>query len=91
MERFFFFKRFRVRTEPTHSEELARRNFVVVGGVGFFFFFFFFGGGWGWGGGVGGGSSHTSDLKFGTPVATLPGAWCYSVSAGTGWPGVSIP
>ena len=36
------------------------------------------------------GSSHTSDLKIGTPVATLPGAWRYSVSAGTGWPGVSI-
>ena len=36
------------------------------------------------------GSSHTSDLKIGTPVATLPGAWCYRVSAGTGWPGVSI-
>ena len=36
------------------------------------------------------GSSHTSDLKIGTPVATLPGAWCYRASAGTGWPGVSI-
>ena len=36
------------------------------------------------------GSSHTSDLKMGTPVATLPGAWRYSVSAGTGRPGVSI-
>ena len=36
------------------------------------------------------GSSHTSDLQIGTPVATLPGAWCYRVSAGTGWPGVSI-
>ena len=23
-------------------------------------------------------------------VATLPGAWSYSVSAGTGWPGVGI-
>ena len=31
------------------------------------------------------GSSHTSDFKIGTPVATLPG-----VNAGTGWPGVSI-
>ena len=30
------------------------------------------------------GSSHTSDLKIGTPVATLPGAWDYRVSAGTG-------
>ena len=36
------------------------------------------------------GSSHTSDLKIGTPVATLPGAWCYRVSAGTGQPSVSI-
>ena len=36
------------------------------------------------------GSSHTSDLKIGTPVATLPGAWRYSISAGTGRPGVSI-
>ena len=35
-------------------------------------------------------SSHTSDLKIGTPVATLPGAWCYRVSTGTGQPGVSI-
>ena len=36
------------------------------------------------------GSSHTSDLKIGTPVATLPGAWRYRVSAGTGQPGVSV-
>ena len=36
------------------------------------------------------GLSHTSDLKIGTPVATLPGAWCYRVSAGTGRPGVRI-
>ena len=36
------------------------------------------------------GSGHTSDLKIGTPVATLPGAWRYRVSAGTGWPGVSV-
>ena len=36
------------------------------------------------------GSSHTSDLKIDTPVATLQGAWRYRVSAGTGWPGVSI-
>ena len=35
-------------------------------------------------------SSHTSDLKIGTPVATLPGAWHYRVSAGTGRHGVSI-
>ena len=36
------------------------------------------------------GSGHTSDLKIGTPVATLPGTWRYRVRAGTGWPGVSI-
>ena len=36
------------------------------------------------------GPSHTSDLKIGTPVATLPGAWRYRVSDGTGWPGVNI-
>ena len=36
------------------------------------------------------GWSHTSDLKLGTPVATLLGAWCYRVSAGSGRPGVSI-
>ena len=36
------------------------------------------------------GSSHTSDSKIGTPVATLPGAWRYRVSTGTGQPGVSI-
>ena len=30
------------------------------------------------------GSSHTSDSKIGTPVVTLPGAWRYRVSAGTG-------
>ena len=36
------------------------------------------------------GSSHTSDLKMGTPVGTLPGAWCCRVSAGTDWPGVCI-
>ena len=35
-------------------------------------------------------SSHTSDLNIGTPVATLPGAWRYRVSAGTRRPGVSI-
>ena len=32
-------------------------------------------------------SSHTSDLKIGTQVATLPSV---IGSAGTGWPGVSI-
>ena len=26
-------------------------------------------------------------LKIGFPVATLPGAWRYRVSTGTGWPG----
>ena len=36
------------------------------------------------------GSSHTSDSKNGSPVATLPGAWHYRVSAGTCRPGVSI-
>ena len=36
------------------------------------------------------GSSHTSDFKTGTLVATLPGAWHYRLSAGTGRPGVSI-
>ena len=36
------------------------------------------------------GSSHTSDLKIGSPVATLPGAWCYRVSTGTSLLGVSI-
>ena len=36
------------------------------------------------------GSIHTSDLKIGTPMGTLPGAWCYRVSVGTGRPGVSI-
>ena len=35
-------------------------------------------------------SSHTSEFKIGSPVATLPGAWRYRVSAGTGWLGVSI-
>ena len=36
------------------------------------------------------GSSHTSHLKIGTPVVTLPGTWRYRVGAGTDWPGVSI-
>ena len=40
--------------------------------------------------GIFSGSSHTSDLKIGTPVATLPGAWRYRVSTGTGRPGVSM-
>ena len=34
------------------------------------------------------GPSHTSGLKIGIPVATLPGPWRYRVSTGTGWPGV---
>ena len=28
--------------------------------------------------------------EIGTPVATLPCTWCYRVSAGTGYPSVSI-
>ena len=36
------------------------------------------------------GLSHTSDLKIGTPVATLPGAWSYRISTRTGQPGVCI-
>ena len=40
--------------------------------------------------GIFSGSSHTSDLKIGTLVATLSGAWRYRVSTGTGRPGVSI-
>ena len=36
------------------------------------------------------GSSHTSDLKIGTPVATLPGTRHCRVRAGTGQPDVSI-
>ena len=40
--------------------------------------------------GIFSGSSHTSDSKNGTPVATLPGAWRYRVSAGSGRPGVCI-
>ena len=35
------------------------------------------------------GSGHTSDINC-TPVATLPGAWRYRVSAGTARPGVNI-
>ena len=42
------------------------------------------------GGGGGSGSSPTSDLKIGTQVAALRGTWRYKVSAGTGWPGISI-
>ena len=35
-------------------------------------------------------ASHTTDLDGFTPEAGLPGAGRYRVSAGTGWPGVSI-
>ena len=35
-------------------------------------------------------SSHTCDLKIGSPVATLQGTWRDRVSAGTGWLGISI-
>ena len=40
--------------------------------------------------GVSSGWSHTSDLKLGTSVATLPGAWFYRVSIWTGWSSFSI-
>ena len=40
--------------------------------------------------GIFSGSNHTIDLKIGTPVATLPGAWRCRVSTWTGRPGVSI-
>ena len=40
--------------------------------------------------GIFSGSSHTSDLKIGTLVVTLPDAWRYRVKTGTGRPGVSI-
>ena len=36
------------------------------------------------------GSSHTSDFKIGTSVATLPGTCCYKISPGTGLPCFSI-
>ena len=35
-------------------------------------------------------SSHTSDLKIGTLVLTLPDAWRYRVNAVTGRPGASL-
>ena len=35
-------------------------------------------------------SNHTSDFKFGSTEATLPGAWHYNISAGTGRSCVSI-
>ena len=35
-------------------------------------------------------SSHTSDIKIGTPVANLPGACHCRVGNGTSQPGVSI-
>ena len=34
--------------------------------------------------GIFSGSSHPNDLKIGTPVSALPGAWRYRVSAETG-------
>ena len=33
---------------------------------------------------------HTSDLKMGSPVATLRGDWCYRINSGTGGSCVSI-
>ena len=36
------------------------------------------------------GSNHTIELNIGTPVATMPGTWQYSVSTGTARPSVSI-
>ena len=36
------------------------------------------------------GSSHNADLKIGTQWTTLPGAWRFGVSTGTGLSGVSI-
>ena len=36
------------------------------------------------------GLSHTINFNIDSPVATLPGAWCYRVTAGAGWPSVSI-
>ena len=36
------------------------------------------------------GITHSSDLKIGIQVATLPRAWHYRVSIMTGWPSVSI-
>ena len=36
-------------------------------------------------------SSHTSDIKIGTPLVTLLGAWRFRVSAETGRPDVSKP
>ena len=35
-------------------------------------------------------SSYTIDFEIHTPVATLAGAWHDRVSAGAGWPCVSI-
>ena len=36
------------------------------------------------------GWSHTSDLKIGTPVATMPGMWHYVVNTGTGLVGYTV-
>ena len=35
-------------------------------------------------------SEKARSTAIGTLVVTMPGAWRYWVSAGTGWPGVSI-
>ena len=35
-------------------------------------------------------NTHTSDLKLGTLVATMPGAWHNWVSVRTGWTGVMM-
>ena len=37
------------------------------------------------------GSSQTSGLTLSTPVATLLASWRYRLTAGNGWPGVSVP
>ena len=34
--------------------------------------------------------SHTSDLKTGNQLASLPDTWCAEVSAQAGWPNVSL-
>ena len=35
-------------------------------------------------------SNFTSDLKVTSLVTSQPSAWCDRVSAGNGWPGVSL-
>ena len=34
--------------------------------------------------------SPTGNLRTGSLMATTGGAWCYRVTAGTGWPSVSM-